>query len=79
VWSNRDGGPGSGCSVYEPKPPFQTDTGCPRRAVADVAVSAGIGRATSDAKGHYTLAAPPGGYDAVVQAYGTVLRPVRLS
>ncbi|MEU2744013.1 carboxypeptidase regulatory-like domain-containing protein [Streptomyces sp. NPDC007095] len=36
VW-NRDGfGPGSGCSLYEPKPAFQTDSGCDKRTVADV-------------------------------------------
>ena len=36
VWHNSYGGPGSGCSVYEAKPAFQTDTGCANRAVADV-------------------------------------------
>ncbi|WP_239077048.1 carboxypeptidase regulatory-like domain-containing protein [Actinocatenispora rupis] len=36
VWHNSYGGPGSGCSVYEPKPSFQHDTGCDKRAVADV-------------------------------------------
>ncbi|WP_093786637.1 carboxypeptidase regulatory-like domain-containing protein [Actinacidiphila guanduensis] len=36
VWHNSFGGPGSGCSVYEPKPSFQTDTACDHRAVADV-------------------------------------------
>jgi N-acetylneuraminic acid mutarotase len=36
VWHNEYGGPGSGCSLYEPKPAFQTDTGCAKRAVADV-------------------------------------------
>ncbi|MEV5986628.1 carboxypeptidase regulatory-like domain-containing protein [Streptomyces sp. NPDC052051] len=40
VWHNSYGGPGSGCSVYEPKPSFQTDTGCDKRAVADVAAVA---------------------------------------
>jgi streptogramin lyase len=30
----------SGCSAYEPKPAWQTDKACPRRAVADVAVDA---------------------------------------
>ena len=37
VWHNGYGGPGSGCSVFEPKPAFQQDTGCDMRAVADVA------------------------------------------
>jgi len=37
VWS----GAGSGCSAYEPKPTWQTDTtGCVRRTVADVAADA---------------------------------------
>ena len=30
----------SGCSLYEPKPTWQTDTGCANRAVADVAAVA---------------------------------------
>lgn len=37
VWHNSYGGPGSGCSMYEPKPSFQTDSGCDMRAVSDVA------------------------------------------
>lgn len=36
AWS----GTGSGCSLYEPKPAFQTDTGCSQRAVADVSAVA---------------------------------------
>jgi hypothetical protein len=36
VWS----GSGSGCSAYVAKPSWQTDTGCPRRTVADVAAVA---------------------------------------
>ncbi|MDX6355029.1 MAG: hypothetical protein QOF98_1932, partial [Streptomyces sp.] len=36
AWS----GAGSGCSVYEPKPAFQTDTGCANRSVADVSAVA---------------------------------------
>jgi N-acetylneuraminic acid mutarotase len=40
VWHNSFGGPGSGCSVFEPKPAFQTDTGCAMRAVSDVAAVA---------------------------------------
>jgi len=36
VWS----GSGSGCSGYEPKPTWQTDPGCTRRTVADVAADA---------------------------------------
>ncbi|MEY9864024.1 hypothetical protein ABH935_009678 [Catenulispora sp. GAS73] len=40
VWSNSYGGPGSGCSLYEPKPSFQTDTGCTMRTLADVSAVA---------------------------------------
>jgi subtilase family serine protease len=36
VWS----GSGSGCSVQEPKPAFQHDTGCARRTMADVSAVA---------------------------------------
>jgi hypothetical protein len=36
VWS----GTGSGCSLYEPKPAWQTDGGCPRRTDNDTAVVA---------------------------------------
>jgi subtilase family serine protease len=36
AWS----GTGSGCSSYEPKPAFQTDTRCKRRTVADVSAIA---------------------------------------
>ncbi|MFF7213717.1 carboxypeptidase regulatory-like domain-containing protein [Streptomyces sp. NPDC008238] len=36
VWS----GTGSGCSAYQPKPAFQTGTGCDRRSVADVSAVA---------------------------------------
>jgi subtilase family serine protease len=46
AWS----GSGSGCSAYEPKPSWQTDTGCPRRTVADVSADAdpGTGAAVYD-------------------------------
>jgi hypothetical protein len=40
VWNSDGGGPGSGCSLYEPKPAFQNDTGCARRTVADVSAVA---------------------------------------
>ena len=36
AWS----GSGSGCSAFEPKPAWQTDTGCARRSVADVSADA---------------------------------------
>ncbi|MGH2887053.1 MAG: S53 family peptidase, partial [Solirubrobacteraceae bacterium] len=41
VWSTSSSeGAGSGCSRYETKPSFQTDTGCTRRTVADVSAVA---------------------------------------
>ncbi|MEU6011689.1 carboxypeptidase regulatory-like domain-containing protein [Streptomyces sp. NPDC047453] len=40
VWHSSAGGTGSGCSLYEPKPAFQTDTGCDKRTVADVSAVA---------------------------------------
>nr|WP_223281226.1 carboxypeptidase regulatory-like domain-containing protein [Streptomyces sp. San01] len=40
VWHNGTGGTGSGCSMYEPKPAFQGDTGCAMRSVADVSAVA---------------------------------------
>ena len=36
MWS----GAGSGCSAYESKPSWQTDSGCARRTVADVSADA---------------------------------------
>ena len=40
VWHNSFGGPGSGCSIVEAKPAWQTDSGCSMRTVADVAAVA---------------------------------------
>jgi N-acetylneuraminic acid mutarotase len=40
VWNNSFGGGGSGCSLYEPKPSFQQDSGCSMRTVADVSAVA---------------------------------------
>jgi N-acetylneuraminic acid mutarotase len=41
AWGGIDqGGTGSGCSFYEPKPAWQTDTGCAHRTVADVSAVA---------------------------------------
>ncbi|RKS75544.1 Kelch motif protein [Motilibacter peucedani] len=40
VWDSHGGGPGSGCSVYEPKPAWQHDSGCAQRTVADVSADA---------------------------------------
>ena len=41
AWS----GTGSGCSAYEPKPAWQTDTGCPRRTNTDVSCGCRPGNA----------------------------------
>jgi len=40
VWHNSFGGPGSGCSLFEAKPAWQTDSGCGMRTVADVSAVA---------------------------------------
>ncbi|MFC5909357.1 S53 family peptidase [Streptacidiphilus monticola] len=41
VWSTSSTeGAGSGCSAYEPKPTWQTDSGCAKRTVADVSAVA---------------------------------------
>jgi len=41
VWSTSSTeGAGSGCSAYDPKPSFQTDSGCSKRTVADVSAVA---------------------------------------
>jgi hypothetical protein len=40
VWDNGSGATGSGCSRYEPKPSWQTDTGCADRTDNDVAADA---------------------------------------
>ena len=40
VWNNAFGGPGSGCSIFEAKPAWQTDSGCSLRTVADVSAVA---------------------------------------
>jgi subtilase family serine protease len=41
VWStSATEGAGSGCSVYEPKPLFQTDLGCSHRTLTDVSADA---------------------------------------
>ena len=40
VWNDGSSGPGSGCSLYEPKPAWQTDTGCTMRTEADVSAVA---------------------------------------
>jgi hypothetical protein len=40
AWGNASGGAGSGCSLYEPKPSWQHDTGCSNRTQADVSAIA---------------------------------------
>lgn len=41
AWGNlSNGGAGSGCSMYEPKPSWQTDGGCENRTQADVSAVA---------------------------------------
>jgi hypothetical protein len=40
VWRNGSGATGSGCSRYEPKPAWQTRTGCAHRTDNDVAADA---------------------------------------
>ena len=41
VWGNTgSGGTGSGCSSYDAKPSWQTDTGCSRRTATDVSAVA---------------------------------------
>ncbi len=41
VWSTSSSeGAGSGCSAYESKPSFQSDSGCARRTIADVSAVA---------------------------------------
>lgn len=40
AWGNSHGGPGSGCSAFEGKPSWQTDTGCSGRTQADVSAVA---------------------------------------
>jgi subtilase family serine protease len=48
-------GAGSGCSAYETKPSFQTDSGCSRRTVADVSADAdpNTGAAVYDSVKYY--------------------------
>jgi hypothetical protein len=40
AWGDAYGGAGSGCSLYEPKPAWQHDTGCATRTQADVSAVA---------------------------------------
>jgi hypothetical protein len=40
AWGDSNGGAGSGCSLYEPKPSWQADAGCTMRTEADVSAVA---------------------------------------
>ncbi|MGD0122836.1 MAG: S53 family peptidase [Candidatus Limnocylindrales bacterium] len=40
AWGHNTAGAGSGCSLYEPKPSWQHDSGCLKRTVADVSAVA---------------------------------------
>ncbi len=40
AWGDADGGAGSGCSQYEPKPSWQHDTECANRTEADISAVA---------------------------------------
>ncbi|GIH15278.1 hypothetical protein Raf01_34500 [Rugosimonospora africana] len=40
VWDSHGGGPGSGCSQFDAKPAWQSDTGCSMRSIADVSAVA---------------------------------------
>jgi subtilase family serine protease len=51
---------GSGCSYYEPKPPWQKDTGCPNRTIADVAADADPNTGAAIYSSDYQL--PPAWY-----------------
>jgi len=50
-------GAGSGCSVYESKPSWKTDSGCSRRTVADVSAAAdpATGASVYDSYGYQEL------------------------
>jgi beta-glucosidase len=60
AWS----GTGSGCSAYEPKPAWQTDTGCSGRTVNDVAA---VADPTTPVAAYYT---PTGGTSGIWQPQG---------
>jgi len=64
VWA----GSGSGCSLYELKPSFQTDTACQKRTIADLAADAdpNTGAAVYDSYGY-------GGHRGWFQVGGTSL------
>lgn len=73
VWN----GSGSGCSLYESKPSWQTDTGCAKRTIADVSADAdpNTGAAVYDSvpyfgyKGWYTVGGTSLASPIVASAY----------
>jgi N-acetylneuraminic acid mutarotase len=88
VWGDMDPasgdweGTGSGCSLYEPKPSWQTDTGCPGRTMNDVAAVANpaTGVAVYDSAGGYGGWTELGGTSAsapiIASVYALAGRPV---
>lgn len=73
AWSQA----GSGCSAYEPKPSWQTDTGCARRTVADVAAVAdpSTGVAVYFSGGWYLMAGTSAAAPIVAAAYALAGAP----
>ncbi len=56
AWS----GAGSGCSGYEKKPEWQTDTGCANRTIADISAVADPATPVSVYNSRFTEGGPPG-------------------
>jgi streptogramin lyase len=56
AWS----GAGSGCSAYEKKPEWQTDSGCANRTIADVSAVADPATPVSIYNSRFTEGGPPG-------------------
>ena len=78
AWS----GAGSGCSEYEAKPSWQTDTGCPDRSVADVSAVADPGTAVavySSAYGGWTEFGGTSVASPIVAAYDALIGPAAAS
>ncbi len=73
AWS----GAGSGCSTYEPKPTWQTDTGCSTRTVADVSAIAdpSPGVAVYHAGYWYAMGGTSAAAPIVAAAYALAGRP----
>ena len=73
AWS----GGGSGCSAYEPKPPWQTDSGCAKRTVADVSAVAdpSTGVAVYVSGGWYLMGGTSAAAPIVAAAYALAGTP----